>query len=47
MLYEKVPLIFLVRLCRAGNEEALKEWKRRWEVDYPKMGGAEDAGSNT
>ncbi|WP_268874255.1 hypothetical protein [Sutcliffiella cohnii] len=38
MSLEKVSLIELVKLCQNENEEALQEWKRRWENDFPKMG---------
>jgi hypothetical protein len=36
--YSKIPLYHLVMLCEGGDEEALIEWKRRWESEYPHMG---------
>lgn len=41
MNLEKIPLIQLVKLCREENVEALNEWKRRWENDFPSTGRKE------
>lgn len=39
MNYEKMPLTELFLLCKEREELALAEWKRRWEADFPSMGG--------
>lgn len=36
--YSKTPLIELHKLCDKGDQEALKEWQRRWITEYPSMG---------
>jgi hypothetical protein len=32
-----MPLYQLNKLCQREDPKALKEWKRRWEDDYPKI----------
>lgn len=36
--YEKISLFHLSRLCEGEDDEALKEWRRRWAADWPEMG---------
>jgi hypothetical protein len=35
--YSKTNLFELNDLCEQGDQEALKEWKRRWEAPWPSM----------
>jgi hypothetical protein len=37
--YSKIRLYDLNTLCLRGDEEALKEWQRRWITPWPSMGG--------
>jgi hypothetical protein len=35
--YQTVSLYVLNHLCYLGDQEAIKEWERRWETEYPEM----------
>jgi hypothetical protein len=35
--YRKMSLYQLHKLCQIGGINALSEWKRRWENDYPNI----------
>jgi hypothetical protein len=35
--YLTMPLYQLHKLCQIGDHNALSEWKKRWEDDYPKI----------
>jgi hypothetical protein len=37
--YSKIRLYDLNTLCRRCDEEALKEWQRRWIAPWPSMDG--------
>jgi hypothetical protein len=39
MNYSKISLLELNKLCHKGDEEALKEWQRRWIAPWPAMDG--------
>jgi hypothetical protein len=39
--FRTMSLYQLHRLCQTGEENALSEWKRRWESDYPKIAEAD------
>ncbi|MEH7490854.1 hypothetical protein [Neobacillus niacini] len=35
--YQTMSLYQLNLLCQSENPDALSEWKRRWETDYPNI----------
>ncbi|WHY76256.1 hypothetical protein QNH20_19320 [Neobacillus sp. WH10] len=35
--FRTMPLYQLHKLCQNEDPNALSEWKRRWESDYPKI----------
>ncbi|MFC0188216.1 hypothetical protein ACFFJY_07970 [Fictibacillus aquaticus] len=36
--YTKMPLLKLIHLIKRNNDQqALREWRRRWEDDYPRI----------
>lgn len=35
--FRTMSLYQLHKLCQIGEANALREWKRRWETDYPNI----------
>lgn len=36
-MYETMSMLRLGQEANKGDEEAKKEWKRRWETDFPNI----------